>query len=273
MKKRFIISVAIIMSVSLVGCGSSTVSTKSSKKTVQTKQTSTVNDEDIVKPIEGKVKAINDKKINDYMSSFIKETDTYKSEKNEMTRYLQNYTVKASIEDEKVLNRTSKDAQVQYVVNTEKVKGPSFLDNKALYVSNLQNVNGEWKISSENILKTEYKNNIFNTVYDNISALNKKDINAYMATIDPTDTNVYSKFKDDQLDRFDKNDLTYTLESADIIGSLDDKDTAVQVVETVVKNDNSDYQNNRTTLMYQIKKVQGTWKIYKVETKKTENIN
>lgn len=270
MKKRWIILVAVAMSISLAGCGATT----SKNNTVSSGASSTlnVNDQNVLSPINGKVKAINDKKLSEYLSNYIANTSTYSTQKTEMTKYFQNYTVKASITDEKVLNKTSTDAQIQYVVSTKKVKGPSFLDSNTLYISNLKNVDGEWKINDESVIKVEFSNSVFNTVYNNIAALNKRDINAYMATIDPTDSDVYSKFKDDELDSFDKYNLTYTMESADIVGSTDDKDTAVKVVENIVKNDNSDYQNNTSTLMYQLKKVQGVWKIFKIETKQTNNL-
>ncbi len=272
MKKGLIIIVTIAIGVSLAGCSPLTTSSSAGNKKAQTNQMSNVNNSEIFKPIDDKVKAINDKKVDDYLSSYISGTTIYKNEKSEKTQYLEDYTVKANVTDKQVLNKTDNAAQVQYVISTSKLKGPAFLDSKALYVSNLKKINGEWKISSESVLKIEFTNDVFNTVNDNILALNKKDINAYMATIDSTDTTVYSKFKDNQLDQFDKYSLTYTLESADIIGSVDDKDTAVKVVETIVKDDSSNYQNNRTTEMIQLKKVQGVWKIYKVEPKKTENL-
>lgn len=273
MKKGFIIIVTIAIGASLAGCSSLTTSTSAGNKKAQTKQISNVNDSELLKPIDDKVKAINNKNINDYLLSYISGTSTYNIQKTAETKYLKDYAVKANVTDKQVINKDKNTAQVQYIISTSKLKGPAFLDSKALYVSNLKMVNGQWKIDSESVLKNEFGNDVFNSVNDNIIALNKRDINAYMATIDGTDTTVYSKFKDDQLDQFDKYNLTYTLESADIIGSVDDKDTAVKVVETIVKNGSSDYQNNRTTEMIQLKKVQGLWKIYKVETKKTENIN
>ena len=272
MKNGLMIIVAVAIGVSLAGCGSLNTSTTSGNKKAQTKQTSNVTDNEVLKPIDDKVKAINDKKINEYLSSYISGTNTYNTEKTEKTQYLKDYTVNAKVTDKQVINKTDNTAQVQYVISTSKVKGPAFLDNKALYVSDLKKVSGQWKINDESILKNEFSNDIFNDINDNIIALNKRDINAYMGTIDATDTVIYSKFKDDELDQFDKYNLTYTLESADIIGSVDDKDTAIKVVETIVKNDKSDYQNNRSTQMIQLKKVNGSWKIYKVETKKTENL-
>lgn len=272
MKNGLIIIVAIAIGVSLAGCSSLTTSNTSGNKKAETKQTSNVNDNEVLKPIDDKVKAINEKKIKDYLASYVTGTTTYDTEKTNKKQYFEDYTVNAKVTDKQVINKTDKVAQVQYVISTSKVKGPAFLDSKALYVSDLTKVNGQWKINDESILKIEFSNDVFNDVNDNIIALNKKDINAYMGTIDATDTVIYSKFKDDQLDQFDKYSLKYTLESADIVGSVDDKDTAVKVVETIIKTDNSDYQNNRSTQMIQLKKVQGSWKIYKVETKKTDNI-
>lgn len=270
MKKKLMIVMAALLSVSLSGCGVA-LNTNNNKST-QVKSTVKVNNDDILKPINDKIKAINDKKSNDYLSSYINGTSTYNNEQSSKDDFFKHDKVKCAISDPVVIDKTKNTAQVQYIVSTQKITGPAFLDNTALYVSNMKKVDGQWKIKSENVLKTEYKNDVFNVVNSNIQAMNQKDINAYMNTMDPTDNNAYTKFKTDMLDTFDKYSLTYTLESADVIGSTSDKDTAVKIVMTVVKNDKSDFQNVTITENMQVRKVQGQWKIFKIEPKKTDNL-
>lgn len=274
MKKNLIIIMAVVVSISLVGCGASTSSNKNSTKQAVQKENYVVNvnDNDIIKLINDKAKAINDKNLNNYLNTFVKGTDTYNKEKLDKKDYLENFKVKAEVSNPKVLNVSDKQAQVQYVVTTTKVKGPGFLDNKALYVDNLKKVGNDWKIDSEDILNVEFKDDIYKTVYDNIKSLNEKDINQYMSTIDSSNTDDYNKFKDNQLDMFDKYDLSYNLEEADVYNAKSDKDTAVGFIETIVKRDNSDFKNNKTTGTMHLKKVNNQWKIFKIDINKTEDI-
>ena len=274
MKKNLIIIIAAIVSISLAGCGTNNNSAKNNTKQ-DTKQQSSVinaNSNEIKKTINDKTKAVNDGNINNYLDTFVKDTDTYNKEKVDKKDYFYNFKVKQEVSEPKILNSSDTEAQVQYVVTTTKLKGPGFLDNKALYVDNLKKVGNSWKINNEDILNVEFKDDIYETVYNNIQALNEKDINKYMSTIDPSNTDSYNKFKDDQLDVFDKYDLAYNLEEADAYKDKSDKDTAVGFVETIVKRDNSDFKNNKTTGVMHLKKVNNQWKIFKIDIQKTEDI-
>lgn len=274
MKKNLTIIMAVIVSISLAGCGTNNSSSKNTDKQTTQKESSvvTANDNDIIKLINDKIKAINDRNINNYLSAFVKDTDIYNKEKLNKKDYFDNFKVKAEVSNPKVLNSSNKQAQVQYVITTTKVKGPGFLDNKALYVDNLKKVDNSWKIDTEDVLNIEFKDDIYETVYNNIQSLSEKDINKYMSTIDPSNTDTYNKFKDDQLDMFDKYDLSYNLEEADAYSNRSDKDTAVGFIETIVKRDNSDFKNNKTTGVMHLKKVNNQWKIFKIDTQKTEEI-
>ncbi|MDF2504007.1 MULTISPECIES: nuclear transport factor 2 family protein [Clostridium] len=275
MKRNLIvIIIAAVVSISLVGCGASNSSEKKDTKQATKKESSVVNvnDNDIIKLINDKTKAINDKNLNNYLDTFVKDTDTYNKEKLDKKDYIDNFKVKAEVSNPKVLNVSDKQAQVQYVVNTTKINGPGFLDNKSLYVDNLKKVDNKWKIDSEDVLNVEFKDDIYETVYDNIQALNEKDINKYMGTIDSSNTDDYNKFKENQLDIFDKYDLSYNLEEADVFDSKSDKDTAVGFIETIVKRDNSDFKNNKTTGVMHLKKINNQWKIFKIDIQKTEDI-
>lgn len=273
MKKNLIIIIAVIVSISLTSCGTSNNSSKNNKQ-VTKQQSSDVNsnNNEIVKLISDKTKAVNDGNINDYLGVFAKDTDTYNKEKTDKKDYFYNFKVKQEISEPKILNSSDKEAQVQYVVTTTKIKGPGFLDNKALYVDNLKKVDNAWKIDSEDILKVEFTDDIYETVYNSIQALNEKDINKYMSTIDSSNSDTYDKFRDDQLDLFDKYDLEYNLQEADAYKDRSDKDTAVGFIETIVKRDNSDFKNNKTTGVMHLKKVNNQWKIFKIDIQKTEDI-
>lgn len=274
MKKNLIIIIGAIVSISLTACGTSNISSKNNTKQDTKQQSSVVNanSNEIIKLINDKTKAVNDGNTNNYMGFFVKDTDTYNKEKLDKKDYFYNFKVKQEISEPKILNSSDKEAQVQYIVTTTKIKGPGFLDNKALYVDNLKKVDNAWKIDSEDILKVEFKDDIYETVYNNIQALNEKDINKYMSTIDSSNTDTYDKFRDDQLDMFDKYDLAYDLQEADAYKDKSDKDTAVGFVETIVKRDNSDFKNNKTTGVMHLKKVNNQWKIFKIDIQKTEDI-
>lgn len=273
MKKKLIIIIAAAMvSISLVGCETSSNSAKNNTNQVKQDSVANANDNDIIKLINDKAKAISDKNINSYLSTFVKDTDTYNEEKLDKKYYFDNYKVKAEVSEARVLNSSDKEAQVQYVITTTKVTGPGFLDNKTLYVDNLKKVDNNWKIDSEEVLNVEFKDDIYETVYTNIESLNEKDINKYMSTIDPSNNDTYNKFRDDQLDMFDKYDLTYNLEEADVYKDKSDKDTAVGFIETINKRDNSDFKNNKTTGVMHLKKVNNQWKIFKIDIQKTEDI-
>ncbi|AAK81641.1 hypothetical protein BJV85_000179 [Clostridium acetobutylicum] len=266
MKKIFSFIAAISVSASLVGCGSSSSGKVGSSKKLVTK------DSTITKIIENKVKAINDGKIDDYMKNYDEKSGIYKTVKEDKQDDFSKYKMKSSIEDMKILNKDSKSAQVQVIESNSKIKGPGFLDNRTMYVDYLKNINGTWKITNENVTRVEYKDPVYDTLYKNVKKANDKKLDDYMDTIDPTDNDNYNKIKDSMLDSFNKYDIVYTLEQADI-KSKSDKDTTVDFVETSIDKKKSDYKDNRTTGVYHLRIVNGAWKIFKTEVKSTESID
>lgn len=265
MKKIFSFMVAVFLSASLVGCGSSSNKSGSAKKLNYT-------DKSITSVIDNKIKAMNDGKMDDYMKSYDEKSSVYKTVQNDKKNYFGKYKVNVKADDIKVLNKKSKTAQVQVVEEMSKIKGPGFLDNKTLYVDNLKYINGQWKITGENEIRTEYKEPVYDTLYKNIEKANDKKLDDYMSTIDPTDNDNYNKTKDTMLDLFNKYDIVYTLEQADI-KSRSDKDTTVDFVETAIDKKNSDYKDNRFSGVYHLRLIDGDWKIFKTEIKKTESID
>lgn len=272
MKKSILILITVVMAISLTSCGTSKNVNNTKDKTAKTINVSNENDDDILSIIDNKIKSINDRKIDKYLSLYVNDTDTYKAEKLDKTNYFKMYQVKCSVENKKLINITKKTAQIQYLVKTAKVKGPGFLDNKALIVDDMEKVNDEWKIYNENVLITEYNEPVYGVIYKNIMTLNQKDITAYMSTIDKTNMDTYNSYRDLELDNFDKYDLKYNLESADVT-SKSDNDTQVSFSETIVKKDNSDFTNNRTSGIIHLKKSGNSWKITKIDINKTEKLN
>lgn len=270
MKKGILLLAAVVIVFSFTSCGTSKSAESAKAKTVKSQDVSKPDD-DLSSVIDDKIKNINDRKIDKYLSLYTSDTDTYNIEKLDKTNSFKQYQVKCSAENEKVINKTKNTAQVQYVIKSVKVKGPGFLDNKTLIVDNMKKVKGDWKIDKEDIIKVEYNDPVYDAVYKNIKALNEKDITAYMDTIDKTDIDNFNNYRDQQLDSFDKYDLTYNLQSADIT-SRSDSDTQVNFSETIIKNDNSDFKDNTTSGIIHLKKSGNNWKIFKIDIKKTENL-
>ncbi|PJI08376.1 MULTISPECIES: hypothetical protein [Clostridium] len=266
MKKFFSFMVAVFVSASLVGCGSSSSSKSGNSKKVN------YTDKSITSVIDNKIKAINDGKFDDYMKNYDEKSSVYKTIKADKQNYFGKYKVNVKADDIKVLNKDSKTAQVQVIENMSKIKGPGFLDNKTLYVDNLKNIDGDWKITTESVMRIEYKEPVYDTLYKSIKKANDKKLDDYMSTIDPTDNDNYNKTKDTMLDLFNKYDIVYTLEQADI-KSKSDKDTTVDFVETAIDKKNSDYKDNRFSGVYHLRLINGDWKIFKTDIKKTESID
>lgn len=272
MRKKMIIVLAVIMGALITSCGTSSNQKSVSKKEVNNSSISSISDSDIKNVIDAKIKGINDDKLDEYLSVYIINSDLYNKELLNMKTYLKRYKVKSIVSDFKIINKTNDTAQVQYVMNNSKIIGPGFLDNKSLVIDTLKKVNNLWKIQDEDVIKVEYKEEAYNVIYKYIEALNKKIINEYVKTMDQTNTDNYDKMKDDALDMFDKYNLEYNLEEANIITKTNDS-CKVKFVVTIVKKTESDYKNNRTTGEIQLKKVKNDWKITVVEVKNTENLN
>lgn len=273
MKKIFSFIIVVSLSISAVGCSSISSSSKSSKNVNKGNKLVT-QDAEITNVIKDKVKAMNDKKLADYMELFDSKSEIYNEIKSDKALYFDKYEVKSSILNSTVLNKSSNKAQIQVEENDEKVKGPGFLTNKTLYIDYLNKIDGKWKITNEVVSKTEYQDPIYDVLYKNIKAANDKKIDDYMGTFDSTDDDFYNNVKNSMLDTFNKYSVVYTLESADINQSKKSgNDTQVNFTETYMDTKDSGYTNTRVTGVYHFRVVNGDWKIYKVDTKKSIKID
>lgn len=273
MKKIFSFIIVVSLSISAVGCSSISSSSKSSKNVNKGNKLVT-QDAEITNVIKDKVKAMNDKKLDDYMELFDSKSEIYNEIKSDKALYFDKYEVKSSILNSTVLNKSANKAQIQVEENDEKVKGPGFLTNKTLYIDYLNKIDGKWKITNEVVSKTEYQDPIYDVLYKNIKAANDKKIDDYMGTFDSTDDDFYNNVKNSMLDTFNKYSVVYTLESADINQSKKSgNDTQVNFTETYMDTKDSGYTNTRVTGVYHFRVVNGDWKIYKIDTKKSIKID
>lgn len=275
MKKISSFIIMIMLCISIVGCssssGSKTSGTNSSKISTE--------DSDIISIVNGKIKAVNNNKIDDYMKYYDNKSTIYDKVKNDKKFYFSDdYKVTTDVVKATVLNKSKDKAQVQVVEknkvsqnpkSTKKENGPGFLNNQVLYVDYLKKIDGEWKITDEALLKTEYDDKVFDVIYKNLKAANDKKIDDYMSTMDQSDEDRYDKIKSDTLALFNKYDVKYTLLEAtrSTAKKSSDQDTVLYFEETRIDPNHSDYKNVKVTGYYHLKSVNGDWKIFNTETK------
>lgn len=283
MKKISSFIIAIMLCISIVGCSSSTGS-KSSSSTKGTKLST--QDSEIIGIVKDKIKAINNNKINDYMDYYDVKSPIYNNVKRDKQVYFSNqYSVNTSLVQATVLNKTKNNAQVQVVErnkvkenpkSSEKENGPDFLNNEILYVDYLKKIDGEWKITNESMLNTQYDDNIFDVIYKNVEAANNRKIDDYMDTFDSTDQNFYDGIKSNTLSTFNKYDVQYTLlEATRAKKQASDltKDTSIYFEETCIDNKDPDYNNLKITGYYHLRIVNGEWKIFKIDQKDSVKVD
>lgn len=281
MKKISSFIIMIMLCISIAGCssssGSKTSGTNSSKISTE--------DSDIISIVNGKAKAVNNNKIDDYMKYYDDKSTIYDKVKNDKKFYFSDdYKVTADIVKATVLNKSKDKAQVQVVEkskvsenpkSTKKENGPGFLNNQVLYVDYLKKIDGEWKITDEALLKTEYDDKIFDVIYKNLKAANDKKIDDYMSTMDQSDEDRFDKIKSDTLASFNKYDVKYTLLEAtrSTAKKSTDQDTVLYFEETRIDPNHSDYKNVKVTGYYHLKSVNGDWKIFSTDIKSSVTVD
>lgn len=281
MKKISSFIIILMLCISIVGCSSSSGSKTSSKNSTKI----STEDSDIISIVNGKVKAVNNNKIDDYMKYYDDKSTIYDKVKNDKKFYFSDdYKVTTDIVKATVLNKSKDKAQVQVVEknkvsqnpkSTKKENGPGFLNNQVLYVDYLKKIDGEWKITDEALLKTEYDDKVFDVVYKNLKAANDKKIDDYMSTMDQSDEDRYDKIKSDTLASFNKYDVKYTLLEAtrSTKQKSTDQDTVLYFEETLIDPNHSDYKNVKVTGYYHLKSVNGDWKIFNTEIKSSVDVD
>ena len=90
-----------------------------------------------------------------------------------------------------------------------------------------------------------------------IEAMNKEDVDAYMATVD-TDSPAYAPTKEAMKKLFDMYDLQATLNDLTVVSGKDD-DAEVRTVITTKKIKGPQFNDNKVTALHTMKKKDGKW--------------
>jgi hypothetical protein len=108
-------------------------------------------------------------------------------------------------------------------------------------------------------------------VRENIRAMNSKDLDKMMATIDEQSES-YDKTKELAGRLFAAYDLRYELDSATVIEKTDDN-AKVECVQTTRKVSGPAFRDNRIRIVHLLRNVDGEWKIYGSLTKKIDYLD
>jgi ketosteroid isomerase-like protein len=96
-----------------------------------------------------------------------------------------------------------------------------------------------------------------------LDTLNKKDLNGYLATLDP-EAPLYKQAKVDTAELFREYTLKYSIKSVKVL-SIGSKEAVVQMVATVKKISGGDFKDSKMTTTNVMRKTNGKWRIYDTE--------
>ena len=105
----------------------------------------------------------------------------------------------------------------------------------------------------------------------NLKALNEEDIEAYMATIDPSSPG-FEITRSALLQSFSIYDLKYVMNKFDFV-SISSNTAVVMVDQTTTKIRGPQFKNNRVVLIHNFNKSNEKWKMFSTEIKKIEYLN
>jgi hypothetical protein len=100
-----------------------------------------------------------------YMATLIIPSDQTSQTKETYKKIFEDYDLKYTIENIKVLTTDNEDAQVEVVQLTKKLQGIDFADNRITAIHHLKQNNGQWKIFHTDLKNIEYikENTVVNT--------------------------------------------------------------------------------------------------------------
>jgi hypothetical protein len=108
-------------------------------------------------------------------------------------------------------------------------------------------------------------------VRENIRAMNSRDLDKTMATIDEQ-SEAYDKTKDLARRLFAAYDLRYELDSATVIEKTDEN-AKVECVQTTRKVSGPAFRDNRIRIVHLLRNVDGEWKIYGSQMQKIDYLD
>lgn len=108
-------------------------------------------------------------------------------------------------------------------------------------------------------------------VYENLRALQREDLEAYLATIDPGSP-VFEVTKVLTEELFKTYDFKYDLNSLQVINTAGNE-AKVRATQTTRKIAGPDYRDNRAVVIHTLRKTNGRWKLFRTDVEKIENLN
>jgi ketosteroid isomerase-like protein len=105
-------------------------------------------------------------------------------------------------------------------------------------------------------------------VQQNLDAFNKEDVDGYMKTMDVENVDETVNYMKQLFSQYD-----LKAELSDMkVTKIEGNEAEVSCVQITKKISGPDFQNNKTTAVHYLKKVNGEWKIYKTEAKSSEPV-
>jgi hypothetical protein len=101
------------------------------------------------------------------------------------------------------------------------------------------------------------------------SAVNAEDLDAYVATLDPSAAGVQEN-KDTTKDLFDQYRLNMWVEEANILSHSKNEANVATIINTKKVEGSGSFRNNRTTARHVLRKVGEDWKVVSTAVEKVE---
>jgi len=102
------------------------------------------------------IRASNAEDVDAYMATIHPDSPAYASTREMLATIFQNYDLKYSVSGLNVLEETSREVRLSFVLITQKIRGPDFRDNKITGVMVLRKDGDKWKIYDQTVDKIDY---------------------------------------------------------------------------------------------------------------------
>ena len=108
-------------------------------------------------------------------------------------------------------------------------------------------------------------------VSENLRALQREDLEAYLATIDP-ESPVFEVTKGLTQELFNNYDLKYELNSIEVISTAGNE-AKVRVIQTTRKITGPEFRDHKAVAIHTLRKSNGRWKLLRTDVEKIEYLN
>jgi hypothetical protein len=119
--------------------------------------------------------------------------------------------------------------------------------------------------------KTEIPGDPKTIVYENIKAMENKDLDRAMATIDD-EGGAFEETKKLAQRLFETYDLKYELDSVRVIGQTD-TEAKVECIQTTRKVSGPTFRDNTIHMVHRLRNTDGIWRIYSSQINKIDYLN